>query len=97
MICETVLLFAVQVLFAFIFWQTLYIVMDNSSIWVFQMCQPPLFVPQNPSLKLKIILKNGGGLESDLQIELCISTCLPEEPQYRSSTATYVKVHIIGN
>lgn len=32
MICDTVLLFAVQVLFAFVFWQTLYIVMDNSSI-----------------------------------------------------------------
>lgn len=35
----------------------------------------------------------GGGLESDLQIGLCMSTCLPEVPQYRSSAATYVKVH----
>lgn len=34
MICETVLLFGIQVLFAFIFWQTLYIVMDNSAILV---------------------------------------------------------------
>lgn len=47
MTCETVLLFGVQVLFAFIFWQTLYIVMDNSAIWEFQMCLPPLFVPWN--------------------------------------------------
>lgn len=48
MICEADLLFGVQVLFAFIFWQTLYIAMDNSSIWVFQVCLPLLFVPRNP-------------------------------------------------
>lgn len=41
--------------------------------------------------------KNGDDLESDLQMELGMSTGLPEEPQYRSSTATYVQVHIIYN
>lgn len=39
----------------------------------------------------------GGGLESDLQMEPGMSTCLQEVPQYRSSAATYVKVHIMYN
>ena len=44
MICETVLLFGVWVRSAFIFWQMLYIFMDNSSafIWAFQVCLPSL-------------------------------------------------------